>query len=110
MAKGQKVGAMRERVTIQSPPTSDDGMGGVSGSWVDVATVFAQVAPLSGRERLQADNMQSEVMWRITIRHRTDIAAGMRAIWNGQTFNVRSITYDQTKRFDILDCEAGVAV
>lgn len=106
------IGTLRERVSIEQQAGAADGMGGVADGWSVVATVYARVEQAGGRERLQAATLQSEVQWKVTLRYSKDftVTAGMRAVWNGMAMNIRTVTYDQTKRFIELVCEAGVAI
>lgn len=104
-------GQLRERVTIQQAVETPDGGGGSSIDWQDVATVWAEVRPLSGRERLQAQQLESAVNYRIRIRFRSDITAGMRLVWRDQVMNIRAVyNEDQKRAYLTLDCESGVAV
>lgn len=84
---------MRQRITLQTPQESDDGAGGVTRSWSDVDTVWAEVLPLSGGriERLFARQLQDEVSHRIIIRYRDDVTATMRVVYAGRAMNIRSV-------------------
>jgi SPP1 family predicted phage head-tail adaptor len=66
-----QAGKLRHRITLQEPvkeqnPTT----GAVINTWRDVATLWAEVAPLSAREFIAAQASQGEVTTRITIRYR----------------------------------------
>ncbi len=104
-------GDLDQRVTIERPERAPDGGGGHTVTWEPVATVWAAVEPLSGRERLQAQQVQSAVTYRIRIRRRADITAGMRVVWCGQVTNIRACPDPGPRAaFMTLDCEAGVAI
>lgn len=84
-----RAGLLRHRVRFERRAFMTDGVGqvvqdpqtGVAGQqWVPIATVWAQIAPLSAREFIQAGAKQVEMVARITARHRRDVDAGMRAI------------------------------
>ncbi|MCV5390409.1 phage head closure protein, partial [Escherichia coli] len=47
-------GGLRQRVTIQNFTTSRTPSGGVIQEWYDVATVWAEVKGISGRELIAA--------------------------------------------------------
>ena len=74
-----QAGRLRERITIQRPVRVSDGHGGMVLSWADVATVWAEVVPLNGRELLLAGQMQSAVNMRVRMRYRAGVGADMRA-------------------------------
>jgi len=105
------VGQLRERITIQQEVRSSDGMGGGGVTWNDVDTVWAKVSPLRGVERTQANQQQGEVMYRITMRYRTDIKTDMRIAWGSVMFNITSVySPDMRSRFLTLDVTEGAAI
>lgn len=74
-----QAGKLRHRVVIQNPvETQDQNTGAVVINWVDVATVWASIEPLSAKEFVAAQALDSEISARITIRYRSDITAKMR--------------------------------
>lgn len=60
---------------IQDPET-----GQTSGQWVEVATVWAAIEPLSAKEFIQSQAVQSHVVARIVIRFRDGLDAAMRLV------------------------------
>ena len=105
-----RIGAMRERVVIQAGAGAADGYGGRTSDWSAVATVWAEVAPIGGRERAQAEQLEGVVTHRVTIRHRTDVTAAHRLLWGSKALNVRAVTNpDQRRRYLDLLCEEGTA-
>ncbi|MDB5992403.1 MAG: head-tail adaptor protein [Herbaspirillum sp.] len=57
-------------------------------TWFDFAVnVPAAIRPLSSRELVAAQAVQSETSHEITIRYRPGITAAMRAVYNGRYFN-----------------------
>lgn len=104
-------GDLTERVTFQQSVSTPDGGGGSAISWQNVVTVDAQVRPLSGRERLQADQIEAAANYRITIRQRTDITEAMRVSWGRMSapMQIRFIARESSRSpFMMIDCEAGV--
>lgn len=71
-------GRLDQRVTVQSCAPSRDAVGGPTEVWSDVATVWARVAPLSGKRIAQAQQVGSSVSKEVEIRWRSDISAAMR--------------------------------
>lgn len=76
-------GRLDQRVTLQRPDNTVDALGQRTEGWTDVATVWANVEPLRGRELFEAGQMQSEINLRVTIRYRSDVTADMRVVWRG---------------------------
>lgn len=104
------LGKMRERVTLQQESPTADGGGGYALAWTDIATVWAKVEPLSGREQIEASKLQGVVQYRIMIRYRSDVVPGMRLSWGGVYFNIRAVICEEERdRFLQLTCEKGVA-
>ena len=73
-------GEYDRRVTIQSATNSTGAIGGTSASWADVATVWAKVRALTGKEleRLQEIAVAPRM---VIIRWRTGIDATMRVVF-----------------------------
>lgn len=63
-----------KRVTIQSPSGSRDALGERVTTWVNVATVWARVRPLSGKEIMVAGQQQSETSLVVEIRHSSTVS------------------------------------
>lgn len=96
-------GRLRHRVTIQSvTETRDTTTGAIATSWADVATVWAAVEPLSGREFLAAQANQAEVVARILIRYRDDVTAKMRVVAGSKVYNIRAVLPDKESGIDHL--------
>lgn len=85
------IGQMNRRVTIQSVTTTPDGSGGYTETLVDVATVWARVEPLLGREQIQAMQTDMERPHRFTMRYRAGITGATRILYDGRTFDVKSV-------------------
>jgi SPP1 family predicted phage head-tail adaptor len=76
------VGQLRHRVTIQRLDESTrDAAGQVVPAWVDVATVFAAVVPVSGRELFASQQVQANVTHKVTMRHREGVTPKQRVVW-----------------------------
>lgn len=83
------IGALDQRVTLQSPAEAEDSLGqAVRSGWTDVATVWARAEPLRSRELLAANGRLAEATVRFTIRHRSDVRANWRVLWRDQAHAV----------------------
>lgn len=110
---GRKTGAgdLDQRIRIEAKSRVGDGGGGAVEAWVPVATVWAQVWPVSGQERADAQQLQAATMMRFKLRHRRDLTTDMRIVWNGRAHNVRFIADAGARSgFLTIDAEAGVAI
>ena len=64
-------GRLNHRVVIQNKQlTQDQNTGETLVTWVDLSTVWAEIAPLSAREFVASDTEVNKVTTRITIRYR----------------------------------------
>lgn len=73
-------GKLDRRVTLQTPTVTRGDLGGLAQTWVDLATVWAQVRPLSGREASRAQQVQSVASLAITLRWRADVCTDQRVV------------------------------
>lgn len=91
---GLDAGRLRHRVLLQAPVQTQDPEGGIIFTWEDVAWLWAEVAPLSAREFVRAEELQSKVTARITIRYREGITAEMRMLHKGVIYNIAGVLDD----------------
>ena len=99
-----RAGMLRHRVTLQRFQQGQDAYGGPVETWEDVATVWASLEAMSGREFFASQQAQSEVTQRIRIRYRADVTADMRVIHNGKVFNIVAPLPDNRGRELVLMC------
>ena len=86
-----------------------DGGGGFILTWTDVATVWAAIEPLKGAERLHAQQLQSPVTHRVTMRYRAGVRPSMRLVFDARTLNIRAVIDPQERNRTLeLLCEEGV--
>lgn len=84
-------GKLRHRITIQQFTSVPDGSGGYTEDWIDLRTVWAQVQPIKGYERIQSKQLETEISHRITTRFFDDIISKMRVVWRGRTMDIDSV-------------------
>jgi SPP1 family predicted phage head-tail adaptor len=103
-------GQLREPLTFQRQQSVSDGMGGQAIQWVDLFNARADVRPISGRESVQAMQLQASITHRIYIRYRADLTAADRILMRGQPLQIRSIVnIEMRNRWLELACDDGVA-
>jgi len=101
--RGQRIGNMRDRVTLQRVELVDDGFGMVE-TLVTVGTVWARVEPLKGQERVFAGTVTQTHNLLVHIRQHPDVAANWRVIWKGTTYTITARrNLDERGRFLTLD-------
>jgi SPP1 family predicted phage head-tail adaptor len=72
------IAALDQRLTLESPSRAPDGGGGADITWQAVAEVWAGVRPITGDERLRADQVAGRITHTVVIRRRTDMTPAMR--------------------------------
>ena len=85
------IGNLRHRITLQKPVIIRDSIGQELEGWQDVATVWASIEPLSGKEYFNAQQTNSEVSTKITIRYLESITPFMRVFFHKHTYNILSV-------------------
>jgi SPP1 family predicted phage head-tail adaptor len=103
-------GRLRHRITIQEPVTARNGYGEAITTWTAVATVWASVEPLSGREYFAAEHVQSEVTHRVRMRWQSGITPDMRVLFNGRVLKIDAVINYGERRTDLqLMCQEVAA-
>ena len=72
------IGKLRHRIILLKQVNEVNDYGASTQTWKRVATVWADVRPLSGREYFSAQQVQSEVTTQIWLRHIEGIKPTMR--------------------------------
>jgi SPP1 family predicted phage head-tail adaptor len=104
-------GALRDRITIEREVSTDMGGGGSEVGWSQLAQVWAQILPVSGREQIQAAAVTASALYRITVRWRSDVNETHRVkLADGTALNLRRVADpDGQRQWLELLAEKGVA-
>lgn len=97
---------LNKRITIQQQSATQDDAGQPINTWVDVATLWAEIRDVSGREFIAADGQQKQVQTKILIRHREGIESQMRVLHGSNTYNIEAVL-GQDNRTLLLMCSRG---
>jgi SPP1 family predicted phage head-tail adaptor len=102
------ISKMRHRITIQKDDgTGNDGGGNVVANWVDVATVWAQITPMSADIRQAGQDMQ-QLTHTVKIRYRNDVNHAMRFLFNNRVLDIKHIkNVDERNRELQVTCIEG---
>lgn len=85
------IGVARIRADLEAKVLTGDGGGGFSESWECYASVWIWLSPERGEERLEAGRIESRVLYRVTLRRRTDVSANHRLRIGSRIFAVRAL-------------------
>lgn len=108
-----RIGQMTQRVTIQRRSSERGDYGQELDVWVDVAEVWAQVRPISGREKLRAFAIEAELTHTITVRYNSAFlppktVGAWRVVYDSRIFNITaSINPDEANKTITFDCVEG---
>jgi SPP1 family predicted phage head-tail adaptor len=97
-----KPGNLRNRVTLQQLTRTDDGAGGYTETWTGVATVWADVYPLKGNERYEAQQVQANLSHRVTIRYRTGVEPSMRLLYGTRTLTIEAVIDPEERHRELI--------
>lgn len=84
-------GTLRHRIEIQGESVTRDSYGGETKSWTTSATVWASINPLSGRERLAAQQVNAETTHKITMRYHSGLTPENRIKFGSRIFDIEEI-------------------
>ena len=86
-----RAGDLRHRVTLERKEANRDAYGGELVTWQPVATVWAAVEPLKGREFFSASQDNAEVTGRIRIRYMPGVVPTMRVRFGQRVFDIQAV-------------------
>ena len=90
-----QVGRMRYRIEIQDYKSTQDADGFETREWMTVHTVWADIAPVSGKEYMASNRETAEITNKIYIRFRSDIKSTMRIKHGDRIFEIESVLGDK---------------
>lgn len=88
-------GKLRHRITIESAATAQGSDGFEQKTWMELATVWAAISTIGGREFFQAKQVNAELSHEVTVRWRPGITAEQR-------IRFEDLANGTTRYFDIL--------
>ncbi len=101
-------GRLDQRVLIERMSYEQTDTGDVIYIWTPIATVWAAVEPLNGREFFAASTTLSETTTRIRVRYRPDLTVIDRINHGGVLYDITSIINPRSgDRELVLMCKAG---
>jgi len=116
MASGAAVthGPLEERVYLEKPTSTPDGLGGTEAGWTQVFETRAHFRYLRGGETVLAGRLQGRLTIVATIPSHHDARAvtpdwRMRDARSGTIWNVRAVMPSDDRQWLEMTCESGVA-
>lgn len=107
---GARAGGLEQRVKIEQPARGQDDRGEVTvEAWQHVATVWAEIMPVSGREALLSGEYRAGISTRIRIRWLDGLDASMRVLHGETVYGIDAVLPRTEGRKEIwLMCTDGV--
>ncbi len=103
-----RAGKLRDRVVIQANVAAADQAdqyGEVVPQWSNVATVWAKVEEVGGRENWQADQVRPDRTITVTMRYYAGLTSKHRLLFGSRILNVGSVVNPDGKRREhLLSC------
>lgn len=86
-----EAGLLDRRITIERATETTDAVGGVVRTWGPIATVWAQVLPISDGERWRAQEVAASVTHRFRIRWGVGVEVTDRILYDGRVFLISGV-------------------
>ena len=94
-AIGQRAGELRRRIVVQSKTDAQDTFGEADPTWGTLATVWADIEPMGGREMMGSGLEMDETPHQFTFRYGSTLSGlnvrDHRITWNSKTFDLVSV-------------------
>lgn len=106
--KKSAIGKLDQRIELQQRSAAKQANGEEVISWSTVATVWAAVRHVSGRELLARYGIDAEQLVTFTIRARDDLDPTMRVAWGGRHYDIAGLPPDTREAFMTINCTEGL--
>lgn len=109
-----RAGEMNQRITLQQRASTQDSFGAQDNTWTDVATLWAGINPMTGKELFAAQAVNTEITHVVKTRYQALFAdpkavAAMRLNYSGRIFNIHaSMNVGEGNREVQLLCSEGL--
>ena len=92
---------MRHSIDIESAAATENSLGEDVETWSTFATARAQIIPINGKEYFSANQEQSSVTHKITMRYLAGVNTKMRVNYGGRIFNIEAVINFQERNREI---------
>lgn len=89
-----RAGKLNQRILIEQPGSMVDSYGHATPVWTEVATIWAALHNISGRENWANDRVLNDSSLAFRIRFRTDLSEEMRISWRGTYYQISGPVID----------------
>ena len=99
------IGALNRRLVLEAPVETGDGAGGVVRTYEAVATLWAQVMPVSARSDIAGDSLGAVLRYHIVVRARGGIGMRQRLRDGTRVYWIVAVRESFGRRFLEIDAE-----
>jgi SPP1 family predicted phage head-tail adaptor len=85
------IGKLNKLVTVQTYSNLSDGMGGFTTTWADDGTIWCDIIPISGSQRLQYGDLNTDISHRITARYNANLNTEKRLSFQSRNFTLKVV-------------------
>ena len=85
------IGNLNQRALLLANTLTPDGGGGFSDDWEAFAAVWVAVEPINGTDAFGPDRLEARVRHKLTLRRRSDVAAGQRTQIGARLFRIHTV-------------------
>jgi len=86
-----RAGPLRHRIVIEEATETQDTFGEPDVAWSTLATVWASIVPLTGREAVSIQQINAAIDHKITIRYLAGVVPKMRVTFGERAFDIVSV-------------------
>lgn len=110
------IGRLDKRITIQRRSATKDAYGQEVNQWVDIASVWANVKPIGGRERMRSMVVESTLTHTVMVRYNDALmpptqADAWRIMYGTRMFNITAaMDVEEDRHWIVFDCTEGSEV
>ena len=84
-------GKIHRRITLKRYESTTDSVGGITESFVTVATIWAEKLDIRGRDFFAANQVNSDITTKFRIRYRPDVNPSWRIVYEGKDYDLTSV-------------------
>jgi SPP1 family predicted phage head-tail adaptor len=95
------IGSLNQRALLLANTLVPDGGGGFTDNWEAFANVWIALEPLGGTDAFGPDRLEARVRHRLTLRRRSDVAAGQRVQAGTRLFRIHTV-FDEGPRAALM--------
>jgi SPP1 family predicted phage head-tail adaptor len=84
-------GDLRRRLDLEQLVRTSDGGGGFAEGWTILATLSAELRPITGGEQVEADRLAGRISHEVTLRYREGVMPAMRFRLGARIFHILAV-------------------